>query len=204
MCTFLTTLDKTQAYHSLLGLLEAQASLWPFPATWRQPLGAHVDRCTHKATQIGRTEGLTQNVVVHKGWQASKRGTTLTRNDLDRCTPRERFSKSAEPKGPCFLSPHGSGQCDWYCEAVQGDGRMQNAGACHTAVHGKCFQPCLLLCRSVRVTGKCQDFVTFEDKSQSQMEKAMAPYSSTLAWQFPWTEEPGRLQSMGSQRVGHD
>ena len=36
------------------------------------------------------------------------------------------------------------------------------------------------------------------------MEKAMAPHSSTLAWKIPWTEEPGRLQSMGSLRVGHD
>ena len=35
-------------------------------------------------------------------------------------------------------------------------------------------------------------------------EKAMAPHSSTLAWKFPWMEEPGRLQSMGSLRVGHD
>ena len=34
-------------------------------------------------------------------------------------------------------------------------------------------------------------------------EKAMATHSSTLAWKLPWTEEPGRLQSMGSQRVGH-
>ena len=32
----------------------------------------------------------------------------------------------------------------------------------------------------------------------------MATHSSTLAWKTPWTEEPGRLQSMGSQRVGHD
>ena len=32
----------------------------------------------------------------------------------------------------------------------------------------------------------------------------MAPHSSTLAWKIPWTEEPGRLQSMGSQRVGYD
>ena len=32
----------------------------------------------------------------------------------------------------------------------------------------------------------------------------MAPHSSTLAWKIPWTEEPGRLQSMGSQRVRHD
>ena len=36
------------------------------------------------------------------------------------------------------------------------------------------------------------------------LEKAMAPHSSTLAWEIPWTEESGRLQSMGSQRVGHD
>ena len=36
------------------------------------------------------------------------------------------------------------------------------------------------------------------------LEKEMAPRSSTLAWEIPWTEEPGRLQSMGSQRVGHD
>ena len=35
-------------------------------------------------------------------------------------------------------------------------------------------------------------------------EKAMAPHSSTLAWKIPWTEEPGRLQSMGSLGVGHD
>ena len=36
------------------------------------------------------------------------------------------------------------------------------------------------------------------------MEKAKATHSSTLAWKIPWTEEPGRLQSMGSLRVGHD
>ena len=36
------------------------------------------------------------------------------------------------------------------------------------------------------------------------MEKEMATHSSTLAWKIPWTEEPGRLQSMGFHRVGHD
>ena len=35
-------------------------------------------------------------------------------------------------------------------------------------------------------------------------KKEMAPHSSTLAWKIPWMEEPGRLQSMGSLRVGHD
>ena len=38
----------------------------------------------------------------------------------------------------------------------------------------------------------------------SEMEKTMAPHSSTLAWKIPWMEEPGRLQSMGSRRVRHD
>ena len=39
---------------------------------------------------------------------------------------------------------------------------------------------------------------------EAPLEKDMATHSSTLAWRIPWTEEPGRLQSMGSQRVGHD
>ena len=36
------------------------------------------------------------------------------------------------------------------------------------------------------------------------LEKEMETHSSNLAWKIPWTEEPGRLQSVGSQRVGHD
>ena len=39
---------------------------------------------------------------------------------------------------------------------------------------------------------------------EDPLEKGMATHSSILAWRIPWTEEPGRLQSMGSQRVGHD
>ena len=38
---------------------------------------------------------------------------------------------------------------------------------------------------------------------EDPLEKEMAPHSSTLAWKIPWTEEPGKLQSMGSQRVRH-
>ena len=41
-------------------------------------------------------------------------------------------------------------------------------------------------------------------KSLSNLKKEMATHSSTLAWRIPWMEEPGGLQSMGSQRVGHD
>ena len=39
---------------------------------------------------------------------------------------------------------------------------------------------------------------------EDPLEKEMAAHSSTLAWRIPWREEPGRLQSMGSQRLGHD
>ena len=40
--------------------------------------------------------------------------------------------------------------------------------------------------------------------SHTDLEKAVAPHSSTAAWKIPWTEEPGGLQSMGSLRVGHN
>ena len=50
-----------------------------------------------------------------------------------------------------------------------------------------CVCVCVCVCMSCHVT-----------------EKAMAPHSGTLAWETPWTEEPGRVQSMGSRRVGHD
>ena len=39
---------------------------------------------------------------------------------------------------------------------------------------------------------------------EDPLQEGMATYSSILAWKTPWTEEPGRLQSMGSHKVGHD
>ena len=39
---------------------------------------------------------------------------------------------------------------------------------------------------------------------EDPLEEGMATHSSILAWRIPWTEKPGRLQSIGSQRVGHD
>ena len=39
---------------------------------------------------------------------------------------------------------------------------------------------------------------------EDPLEKEMATHSNILTWRIPWTEEPGRLQSMGSQKVGHD
>ena len=48
--------------------------------------------------------------------------------------------------------------------------------------------------------GMWVQFLVWEDP----LEMEMAIHSSTIAWKIPWTEEPGRLQSMGLQRVGHD
>ena len=60
----------------------------------------------------------------------------------------------------------------------------------------------------VKVTFRIEVRVKFrvEDRPRLgvDLEKAMAPHSSALAWKIPWMEEPGRLQSMGSLRVGHD
>ena len=39
---------------------------------------------------------------------------------------------------------------------------------------------------------------------EQTLQEGMATHSSVLAWRIPWTEEPGRLQFLGSQRVGHD
>ena len=47
-----------------------------------------------------------------------------------------------------------------------------------------------------------QAHVRFLD--QEELEEGMAIHSSILAWRIPWAEEPGRLQSMGSQKVGHN
>ena len=52
--------------------------------------------------------------------------------------------------------------------------------------------------------GKASVYNAGDPGSSPGLEKEMATHSSTIAWKIPWTEEPGRLQSMGSQRVGHD
>ena len=57
----------------------------------------------------------------------------------------------------------------------------------------------------VGLDGKASDYNVGDLGSiPGLLEKEMAIHSNTLAWKIPWTEEPGRLQSMGSQRVGHD
>ena len=68
-----------------------------------------------------------------------------------------------------------------------------------------CAQLCLTLYHPLEPTRQCVfNLIPIYCVSIRKLEKAMAPHSSTLAWKILWMEEPGRLQSMGSQRVGHN
>ena len=73
----------------------------------------------------------------------------------------------------------------------------------HIFIYRNIFWASLVAQRLKRLPGMRETWVwslSWEDP----LEKEMATHSSTLAWRIPWMEEPGRLQSMGLQRVGHD
>ena len=63
--------------------------------------------------------------------------------------------------------------------------------------------PFTIAMKRIKHLGKVMSLL-FNMLSRLVMEKAMAPHSSTLAWKIPWAEEPGGLQSVGLQRIGHD
>ena len=58
--------------------------------------------------------------------------------------------------------------------------------------------------KGIKMVTILHTFICFICSKGYVEEKAMAPHSSILAWRIPWAEEAGRLQSMGSLRVGHD
>ena len=64
-------------------------------------------------------------------------------------------------------------------------------------------KPSLVAQRVKHLPAKQETWVPSQDQ-EDPLEKEMETHSSILAWRIPWTEEPGRLQSMGLQRVGHD
>ena len=61
-----------------------------------------------------------------------------------------------------------------------------------------------LVAQTVKCLPAMQETWVWSQGQKDPLEKEMATHSSTLAWKIPWMEEPGRLQSMGSQRVWHD
>ena len=62
----------------------------------------------------------------------------------------------------------------------------------------------LLLVQTVKNQAAMQESQVQSLGQEDPLEKGMATHSSILAWRIPWTQEPGGLQSMGSQGVGHD
>ena len=61
-----------------------------------------------------------------------------------------------------------------------------------------------LMAQTVKNLSAMQETLVRSLGQKDPLEKGMATHSSILAWRVPWTEEPGGLQSMGSQRVGYD
>ena len=67
-----------------------------------------------------------------------------------------------------------------------------------------CFRTNQLVAQTVKCLSAMQETRVPSLGWEDPLEKEMATHSSTLAWKIPWTEELGRLPSMGLQRVGHD
>ena len=61
----------------------------------------------------------------------------------------------------------------------------------------------LPVAQTVKILPAMQETWVRSPSQKEPLEKEMATHSGILAWEIPWTEEPGGLQSMGSQRVGH-
>ena len=62
----------------------------------------------------------------------------------------------------------------------------------------------ILVAQTVKCLSTVQETRVRSLGQEDPLKKEMAIHSSTIAWKIPWTEEAGRVQSMGSQRVGHD
>ena len=105
-----------------------------------------------------------------------------------------------EPQSRCRTDCQTSTQCPG-TEASADPLPNPHAGKAPTLKVG--CEANLIFGQSLTCLYLCFAFVLIRQQSL-KVEKAMAPHSSTLAWKIPWTEEPGRLQSVGSLRVRHD
>ena len=60
------------------------------------------------------------------------------------------------------------------------------------------------LAKNLPATQETQETGTLSSSQEDPLEEEMVTHSNILDWRIPWTEEPGRLQSIGSQRIGHN
>ena len=89
-------------------------------------------------------------------------------------------------------------------EQAWGDGEGQGSLACCSPLGHKELDRTSLVAQMVKASGYNVGDLGSIPGQEDTLEKETATHSSTLAWKISWTEEPGGLQSMGSQRVGHD
>ena len=83
-----------------------------------------------------------------------------------------------------------------HCEA--------SALPCHTLLFGSRASQVVLVLKSLPASAGDVRNVDGSLHQEDPLEEGMATHSSILAWRIPWTEEPGEMQSVGSQRFGHD
>ena len=82
---------------------------------------------------------------------------------------------------------------------------LQTDSVIHTCIHFIFLSiKTSLVAQKVKRLPTMQETQVLSLRREDPLEKEMATHSSTLAWKIPWMDEHGRLQSMGSQRVGHN
>ena len=129
-----------------------------------------------------------------------------------------RVWRFATPWTVAYQAPPSMGfsrqQCEWFASSIfrgfsqsrdqtrvsRVGGRRFNLWATREALYLRL----LIFLPAILIPACASSSLAFSTMYSAYLEKEMAIHSSTLAWKIPWTEEPDRLQSMGSQRVGHD
>ena len=105
----------------------------------------------------------------------------------------------------CLIPATHTGILAWRIPWTEEPGRLVH-GVAKSRTRLQLLSPLILMMSSLTIFSlvACSSQEDFIEDYSTGMEKAMAPHSSTLAWKIPWREEPGRRQSMGLLRVGHD
>ena len=155
--------------------------------SWRPPDGCEQLGCTFALSPLGRSLRTSGGCVTSRTGKAGS-GTS----ELQPCV-----SQGLRDAGLCSQGPLSAKS--WAPHPDPCERRSLEKGRQWTRGFSAC---CLLSVHFPACT--CEVRPEFGVQSSLLAEKAMAPHSSTLAWKIPWTEEPGRLQSMGLLRVGHD
>ena len=160
------------------------------PTSWRGgvapgPQSSNLQR----ETKLGIRKGTSTDTTGIFG-KERKKGTSFDREG------RSNVERKEENAWPCLYEELSGGLCTFvgYFMSYSGDSSVSMLACSEDTL----WPPhCLVPKKAVR-------WLTAPGKMEPDNSKGMATHCSILAWRIPWTEESGRLQSMGSQRVGHD